>query len=206
MRFPLFVCAQKVTHVVARLDASGRAPRTIKYMCALLTGQWVVSAAWADACLSASAPVPEGPHEACGDDKGAPRGTPAACRARAAAPPSRRAPPLLHELKIHLAGEFASPSRADLETLILAGGGRVLKWAPSPPSPGKALDPGLRVICEGSSLAAPGGAVGAPRGGRTSAVAAAMCATGAPALGHTWLLDSVASGALLPTEKYQLRA
>jgi hypothetical protein len=196
--------AQKVTHVIARLDASRRAPRTIKYMCALLAGQWVVSASWAEACLAAGAPVPEAPHEARGDDRGGASGAPAACRARAA---RADAVGLLQPLKIHLAGEFASPSRAELELLVRAGGGRLLKYAPLPPSPGETLDPGLRVICEGSSLAAArGGASGTPRGGRTSAVQAAMCATGAPALGHTWLLDSVASGALLPTEKYLLRA
>jgi hypothetical protein len=48
--------------------------------------------------------------------------------------------------------------------------------------------------------------VGAPRGGRTTAVQAAVCATGAPALGHTWLLDSVGAAKLQPTEKYHLRA
>ena len=187
--------------MVAATDESGRAKRTMKYMCALLTGQWVVSPAWTQACLSSKSAVPEAVHEARGDDRG---GSPAAATSHRQRLRSGGAG-IFAGLKMHLTGEFVRPSRAELEQLVQLGGGRMLRHAPSPPSPGKALDPDLRVICEGPS--ADGGAsAAAARGGRANAVDAAVYATGAPALAHNWLLDSVTRGALQPTEQYHLKA
>lgn len=60
----------KVTHVVASLNARGQARRTAKYLGALLSGAWVVGAAWAAACLEAGAPVDEAAFEAAGDTAG----------------------------------------------------------------------------------------------------------------------------------------
>jgi hypothetical protein len=175
-----------VTHVVASVDGSGRAKRTMKYLCALLEGQWVVGPAWVAACAAKGSPAPEAAHQARGDDRGAAcDGAPAAARARAAA----GGEPLFAPLRVHLAGDFGAPSRAELEALVRAGGGRVLRLAPSPPSPGQPHDPGLRVVCGGA---------------RAGAAEAAACATGAPALAHAWLLDCVAQGALLPTQSYTL--
>jgi hypothetical protein len=191
---------QAVTHVVAGLDESGRAKRTMKYMCALLTGQWIVSPAWARACLASRSAVPEAAHEARGDDRGGSSNAAAVHRQRL-----RSSGGVFAGLKVHLTGDFATPSRAELEQLVTLGGGRTLRHAPSPPSPGKVLAPGLRVICEGPPA---GGAApaAAPRGGRASAVEAAMLATGAPALSHHWLLDSVTHAELRPTEPYHLKA
>ena len=194
--------AQAVTHVVAALDDAGRARRTMKYMCALLTGQWIVSPAWTQACLASRSAVPEAAHEARGDDR---EGSPSAAAAHRQRLRSG-GEGVFAGLKVHFTGDFVSPSRPELEQLVQLGGGRMLRHAPSPPSPGKTLDPGLRVICEGPP---PGGApaAAAARGGRASAVEAAMTATGAPALAHYWLLDSVTHAALQPiTDKYILTA
>ena len=175
----------------------------MKYMCALLTGQWVVSPAWTRACLASRSAVPEATHEARGDDRGGSRTAAAAHRQRLRGGAGAG---VFAGLKVHLTGDFVSPSRSDLEQLVTLGGGRMLRHAPSPPSPGKALDPGLRVICEGPPA---GGApsAAAARSGRASAVEAAKTATGAPALAHYWLLDSVTHAELQPiTDKYILTA
>ena len=192
--------SESVTHVVAKADGEARAPRTLKYMSALLTGQWVVSPAWVDACLSASRPVAEAQYElsgATGEHGGiGPSGVPAAARLRAAA----QAPPLLQGLRVHLAGEFGAQGsglgRAELEQLVVLAGGRVLRFAPSPPSPGKALDQDVRVVCEPTA--------GGRGGGRGRGAEATACATGLPVLSSLWLLDCVAHGAMLDTEAYRL--
>lgn len=189
--------------MVAAVDESGRARRTMKYMCALLTGKWVVSPAWTQTCAASQSAVPEAAHEARGDERGGSPGAAAAHRQRLLGRGGSR---IFEGLKMHLTGDFNSISRAELEQLVKLGGGRMLRHAPSPPSPGKVLDPGLRVICEGPP---PGGAPQAQpagRGGRASAVEAAMLATGAPALAHYWVFDSVTKAALQPTEAYQLKA
>lgn len=33
----------KVTHLITGVDEKGQAKRTLKYLCALLTGQWIVT-------------------------------------------------------------------------------------------------------------------------------------------------------------------
>ena len=188
-----------VTHVVALVDAQRRAPRTVKLMCGVLTGTWVVSPSWVAACLAAGGPVEEADHEVDGmtvdGQPMGPAGMPAAQRARCQA----GEPPLLSGLRIHLSGDFgltgAGLPKAALEQLVCLGGGRALRHAPNPPDPGKVADPSIRILCDGTPRSG-----GAPlRGAEAAAVS-----TGCDVLSSTWLLDCVAHGQLLPTQPYVL--
>ena len=185
-----------VTHVVAAADKRQRAPRTVKLMFAVLRGKWVVSPAWVAACVAGNRPVEEAAYEIAGlihnGSAIGPDGVPAVQRARVA----KQAPPLFAGLRIHLSGEFGATGagllKPDLESLVTLGGGRALRHAPNPPDPGKAVDPTVRILCEGMP-----GAGAAHRGAQAAAVA-----TGCEVLSSAWLLDCVAHGTLLPTRGY----
>ena len=186
-----------VTHVVALVDDQRRAPRTVKLMCGVLTGTWVVTPSWVAACLAAGAPVDETAYEVVGmtvdGQPLGPSGMPAAQRARCLA----GEPPLLAGLRIHLSGDFGLTGtalpKAALEQLIGLGGGRLLRHAPNPPDPGKAADPSVRILCDSSQRAT---------AACQRAAEAAAVSTGCDVLSSSWLLDCVAHGQLLPTESY----
>ncbi|XP_034251212.1 breast cancer type 1 susceptibility protein homolog [Thrips palmi] len=52
------------SHLIVRVDESNRADKTLKYLCAVAAGKWVVSFAWVEKCIEAGKLLPEEPFEA----------------------------------------------------------------------------------------------------------------------------------------------
>lgn len=47
------------THLVVRVDEENKADKTLKYLCAIAAGKWVVSFLWVQKCLEAGKLLPE---------------------------------------------------------------------------------------------------------------------------------------------------
>ena len=47
------------THLIVRVDEENKADKTLKYLCALAAGKWVVSFQWVQKCLEAGKLLPE---------------------------------------------------------------------------------------------------------------------------------------------------
>ncbi|CAH2076531.1 unnamed protein product, partial [Iphiclides podalirius] len=52
-----------LTHLVVGVDEENRSQRSVKYMCALAAGKWIVSYAWVEKCLQSQTILPEEPFE-----------------------------------------------------------------------------------------------------------------------------------------------
>lgn len=57
-----FTC--DTSHLIVRVDETNKADKTLKYLCAVAAGKWVVSFAWVEKCLAAGKLLPEEPFEA----------------------------------------------------------------------------------------------------------------------------------------------
>ncbi|XP_024515375.1 protein BREAST CANCER SUSCEPTIBILITY 1 homolog isoform X1 [Selaginella moellendorffii] len=165
-----------VTHVLAGPDATGGARRTLKLLRGILEGKWILQPEWLTACLSAGHFVDEAPYEARVDVQGRLEEGPKQGRLLA----NSEAPKLFTLLDFYFT-EFEGSLKTDLETLVRAGGGTVLHRQPVSPLPKTTL-----VIY--------------PQDGKTQRKAAASIseATGAVALEHTWILNSIAGYRLQP--------
>lgn len=47
------------SHLIVRVDGGNKADKTLKYLCAVAAGKWVVSFAWVEKCLEAGRLLPE---------------------------------------------------------------------------------------------------------------------------------------------------
>lgn len=112
----------KTTHVIVDGQPGALAKRTLKYFAALLTGKWIVSPAWLEACLLADKMVSESRFEMSGDDLFADHGP---FRARMSL--SRQEPPLFGGLLFYSYGAFGTPSDRDLGQLVELGNGQRLE-------------------------------------------------------------------------------
>eukprot|EP00850_Spirogloea_muscicola_P020592 SM000220S07071 [mRNA] locus=s220:100073:103662:- [translate_table: standard] len=166
-----------VSHVITGTDADGRAKRTLKYLTAILNGRWIVSLNWLDACTAAGRPVKEGPFELqkdIHDMVGGPK------QGRTSSKKGK----LFSHLSVHFVGDFQAPSKADLATVVLQGGGEVLQRRPIPSTGSESKERGVVILF--------------PAGGPQAEARAMADACGAWVLPHTWLLDSAAACQLLP--------
>ncbi|GBP44649.1 Breast cancer type 1 susceptibility protein homolog [Eumeta japonica] len=107
-----------LTHLVITVDDENKAQRTVKYMCALAAGKWVVSFAWAERCAVAGRLIPEMPFEAL-DLTGAPGPR----RSRTA---TRQ---LFAGFTFYCMPPFALLDIATLEGMLKASGARVVESA-----------------------------------------------------------------------------
>eukprot|EP00850_Spirogloea_muscicola_P017464 SM000150S01723 [mRNA] locus=s150:226547:230215:+ [translate_table: standard] len=166
-----------ITHVITGTDADGRAKRTLKYLTAILNGRWIVSLNWLHACTAAGRPVKEGPFELqrdIHDMMGGPR------QGRTSSKKGK----LFSHLSVHFVGDFQAPSKADLATVVLQGGGEVLQRRPIASTGSESKERGVVILF--------------PAGGPQTEARAMAEACGAWVLPHTWLLDSAAACQLLP--------
>ncbi|KJE88810.1 hypothetical protein CAOG_00391 [Capsaspora owczarzaki ATCC 30864] len=117
-----------VTHVVTESDANRVCPRTLKYVCAVLAGLWIVSFDWITECSRRGAWVAEEAFEI----QGAAHGAGAPTKGRLNREAGR--PRLFEGCTVYLVGEFKPPalSVSDLELLVRIGGGQAKKQATAP--------------------------------------------------------------------------
>jgi len=112
-----------VTHVITEptvFEGKQLASRTLKHLCGILAGQWIVSSAWVRASVDAGAWVAEPPYELDGDLATNGRRGPSRGRAMRAA----GAPLIFAGLHVYLHGKFAhpNPARPQLAELLVLGG------------------------------------------------------------------------------------
>lgn len=205
-----------VTHVVGKADGRQRRAeaRTIKYLHGLLYRRWLLASSWVTDSLAAGRLEPEHRHELTGDAKAQEPSAPTKARLSR----YKRTPGLFAQHVFALYGDFPPPrpARRDLESLIAAGGGRVVPVqelaaqlqltedsdgeGPPPPQPVKYL-----VLC--NSLPAPGSGAAPPP---AALLAAQQGGQGqqqpqwAPAVNSDWLLDSISNYRMMPFSKYRV--
>ncbi|XP_061703850.1 breast cancer type 1 susceptibility protein homolog [Cydia pomonella] len=103
-----------LTHLVVKVDEEGRSQRTVKYMCALAAGRWIVRYEWVDACLRRGHAAEE-PFEALDWT-----GEPGPRRARGA---TRK---LFHGFTFFCMPPFSVLSEPVLKVMLESAGGRVV--------------------------------------------------------------------------------
>ncbi|XP_024019175.1 BRCA1-associated RING domain protein 1 [Morus notabilis] len=186
-----------VTHVIAATDDKDACTRTLKFLMAILNGRWIVKVDWLRACMEANCHVNEEPYEVCLDNHGCCDG-PKNGRLRA----SDNAPKLFSGLNFYLVGDFLPSYKEDLQDLVTAAGGTVLRSREelvARSSKEAAPTPRALVVynidpLEGCRL----GEEVAILFQRLSEAEDAASQTGSKVIGHTWLLESIAGYKLLP--------
>ncbi len=180
----------RITHIVTGIvDQEQRTQRTIKYCCGVLTGAWVVTFEWVLASLSAREWVEELDYEVRGDTHalGAPKKARLALRKSG----STR---LFAGLRFCFGGEFALPSRADLEGIARTGGAEILSSLPTPTTNMQEYLAEVQhtyVICD-REITDEAGA------GEMHMVC------GLVPISYHWLLDSVSNYSLLQVDSYRI--
>ncbi|CAI5526899.1 unnamed protein product [Closterium sp. Naga37s-1] len=121
----------RVTHLLVGTDSEGKARRTLKMVMAILHGQWVLSSKWLPSSPTAASPTDgpaEGPFEVLCDSHDESGG---ATRGRLHYAPMAKGcpspPPLFASITaVFLEGGFATPSFADVASILQCGGGTVI--------------------------------------------------------------------------------
>ncbi|BBM96708.1 BRCA1-associated RING domain protein 1 [Marchantia polymorpha subsp. ruderalis] len=188
-----------VTHVITWTDEQGAAKRTLKYLLAMLEGKWIVRIDWINECLSRMRPVPEDLYLVTCDVNGF-YGGPCLSRHLAVS----KAPKLFEDISFYLCGDFTSVLKADLQSLITAGGGTVLHRRPLPTTLTSFTD--LSDLQEtplaGQTIvlynADPDSGKDRNLANRIQEAMSISIPARAHALPCTWLLDSIAHCRLLP--------
>ncbi|WOG85904.1 hypothetical protein DCAR_0105097 [Daucus carota subsp. sativus] len=111
-----------VTHVIASIDANGAYTRTLKVLMAILHGRWVVTMDWIKACKEMNKPVDEEEYEAVLDTHGCWYG-PKSGRLQTL----QNAPKLFSGMNFYFSGDFFPAYKDDLQNLVTAAGGSVVK-------------------------------------------------------------------------------
>ncbi|KAJ9176476.1 hypothetical protein P3X46_011785 [Hevea brasiliensis] len=180
-----------VTHVIAATDTKGACTRTLKVLMAILNGRWVLTIDWVKECMKSLRPVDEEPYEVSLDNHGCYNG-PRTGRLSVL----DKAPKLFNGLKFYFSGDFVLGYKEDLQNLVKAAGGTILgreeelvKQINDPEAPSKTLvvynlDPpqGCKLGEEVTILW--------QRLNEAENLAAKI---GSQVIGHTWVLESVAS-------------
>ncbi|KAK9265846.1 hypothetical protein L1049_027079 [Liquidambar formosana] len=186
-----------VTHVIAATDVNGACSRTMKVLMAILNGKWVLKIDWIKACMEAMRPVDEEPYEVGLDNHGCLDG-PKTGRLRT----MDNAPKLFSGLTFYLSGDFVPGYKEDLQRLITAAGGTILKSKENLVAlvhDAKATASTILVVY---NLDPP---QGCKLGDEVSILwkrleeAEVLAAEiGSGVIGHTWLLESIAACKLQP--------
>ncbi|XP_021280865.1 BRCA1-associated RING domain protein 1 [Herrania umbratica] len=186
-----------VTHVIASTDENGACTRTLKVLMAISNGKWVLKMDWIMVCMKAIYPVNEEPYEVILDNHGCSDG-PKTGRLRAL----DNAPKLFDGFRFYFVGDFVSGYKEDLQNLVVAAGGTVLRIMEElleQNNGDQAVQTRMIVVY---NLDAP---KGSELGEEVSIIWQRMneaqdLATkiGGQVIGHTWLLESVAAYKLQP--------
>ncbi|KAK9712479.1 hypothetical protein K7432_007117 [Basidiobolus ranarum] len=131
---------ETVTHVVTMADENYICPRTLKYLCGVLVGKWLVNHNWIVDSITANQWLNEQSYEITGDTvMGVTFGPKKGRRSS-----KKQLPRLFSDCKFYLHGDFEVPSKIDLQKLIKLGGAKLLSRKPSQKytldSPTKAID------------------------------------------------------------------
>ncbi|KNA23473.1 hypothetical protein SOVF_023940 [Spinacia oleracea] len=177
-----------VTHVIAATDANGACSRTLKVLMGILNGRWILSIDWIEACMQSKCPVDEEPYEIIFDNHGCCDG-PKTGRLRVL----DNAPKLFSSLKFFFMAGFVETYKNDLQNLIVAAGGTILESeAQLQRSNDKPCHPSTTILVyNDDSTGEVNGVVQ-----RQLVVEKLALETGSQVIAHTWILDSIASGAL----------
>ncbi|XP_034243716.1 breast cancer type 1 susceptibility protein homolog isoform X3 [Thrips palmi] len=106
------------SHLIVGVDENNRADKTLKYLCAVAAGKWVVSPAWVEKCLEAKKLLPEEPFEAL-DTTGEP-GPQLSRESRL----SKKN--LFSGFEFCCIGEFPNISRAQMQALLIDCGASIV--------------------------------------------------------------------------------
>lgn len=174
-----------VTHVIAATDGSGACSRTLKFLMAILKGIWILKTDWIKACMQSKCPVYEEPYEIGVDSHGCCDG-PKTGRLRAL----NNAPQLFNGLRFFFTGDLVLTNKAYIQDLIIAGGGTIiatrdeLKECSGPHS-----SPSVLVVYNNDAML-----------GTLDPVLRQKVTheSWSKAITPTWVVDSIASGALQP--------
>nr|XP_027188299.1 BRCA1-associated RING domain protein 1 isoform X2 [Cicer arietinum]XP_027188300.1 BRCA1-associated RING domain protein 1 isoform X2 [Cicer arietinum]XP_027188301.1 BRCA1-associated RING domain protein 1 isoform X2 [Cicer arietinum] len=180
-----------VTHVIAATDANGACTRTLKVLMAILNGQWILKMDWIRACMEVTGLVDEVLYEIDLDNQGC-NGGPKAGRLRALA----NEPKLFSGLKFYFSGDYDLSYKEDLEDLVEAGGGAVLR---SKDELEVRRDANLLVVYnldppQGCKLGEEVSILWQRLNGAEDLAAN----TRGQVIGHTWILESIAACKLQP--------
>ncbi|PIA36294.1 hypothetical protein AQUCO_03400293v1 [Aquilegia coerulea] len=110
-----------VTHVIADTDENGAFCRTLKVLMAILNGRWILTIDWIKACMEARNHVDEEPYEINIDVYGC-RDGPKKGRLRI----MDKAPKLFNGLQFYFCGYYEPSYKGYLEELVEAAGGTIL--------------------------------------------------------------------------------
>ncbi|XP_050208239.1 BRCA1-associated RING domain protein 1 [Mercurialis annua] len=185
-----------VTHVIAATDMKGACTRTLKVLMAILNGKWVLTIDWVKACMKSMRPVDEEPYEVSLDSHGCCNG-----------PKTGRlsvldnAPKLFSGMNFIFVGDFVSGYKQDLQNLVVAAGGNILK------NKEKVLEQSHEQATFSRTLVVYN--LDPPLGcklgeevtilwQRLSEAENLAAKIGSQVIGHTWLLESIASYKLQP--------
>ncbi|WCJ38265.1 breast cancer associated RING 1 [Euphorbia peplus] len=111
-----------VTHVIASTDEKGACTRTLKVLMAILNGRWVLTIDWVKACMNSIHPVDEEPYEVSLDNHGCQNG-PKTGRLSVLDNASK----LFNGFNFYFSGDFVSGYLEDLQNLVKAGGGNIIE-------------------------------------------------------------------------------
>lgn len=117
-----------ITHVVTAVDKGRVANRTMKLVCGVICGAWILGFDWVERCMAARQWVTEEPFEVIKDRTSPESGCGVPRKARIARAEGQ--PPLFSGLNFLFHGDFATrenPSREALLVMVKEGGGRVLQ-------------------------------------------------------------------------------
>jgi len=115
-----------VTHIVSTVNTDKLAKRTIKYFYGVVAGKWLLSFDWIIACLKEERWVDERDYEIKGDLVFL--GGPEKGRLRI----ENNIEGIFVGLNLYIYGNFSSPSKEDLQSLVEIGGAVILTKPPIP--------------------------------------------------------------------------
>ncbi|KMT05903.1 hypothetical protein BVRB_7g165610 [Beta vulgaris subsp. vulgaris] len=174
-----------VTHVIAATDANGACSRTLKVLMAILSGRWILKTDWIEACMKSKCPIDEEPYEISLDNHDCSDG-PKTGRLRVL----NNAPKLFSSLKFFFNGNFVAAYKHDLQNLIRAAGGTILESEqPLQYSDNETCHPSTTIVVYNGDSIEVNEVLNAEKLASES---------GSQVIAHTWILDSIASGALKP--------
>ncbi|CAO2840484.1 unnamed protein product [Amaranthus hypochondriacus] len=175
-----------VTHVIAATDANGACSRTLKVLMAILNGRWILKPDWIEACMKSKSPIDEEPYEISLDNHGYCDG-PKTGRLRVL----NNEPKIFNNMKFFFYGDFVATYKNDLQNLIMAAGGTILRHEELAVEGQRQLSTSVVVYNDDSTE------VNEVLQRRVEAEKLAM-ESGSQVIAHTWILDSIASGLLKP--------
>jgi hypothetical protein len=175
--------SDRVTHVVTEpivFEGKQLACRTLKHLCAILSGQWIVSSAWLKASLDRGCWLPEQPYELDGDMSTRGQDGPRKGREAHAAGGAG----IFQNVRVYLHGKFVhpNPSKQQLVDLLQLGGASVCASLPALHSKPHDCSDGTDqrrsiVVCDAEEA--------------TAELVAKCAQHGLPVLSPKWLMDSI---------------